>query len=129
MKDRFVKVMLLVIAGLLLLNCFKGDGGGLSDVVGPTVGASVPKFVEEGKYYSCLIPSMDTPMDIKWHRQFKIEAVERESGWVRVRYYNDAKNEWAGYNWLNINQAVTCFQSEMPVPANGSSRPDDNSTR
>ena len=94
MKDRFVKVMLVIIAGLLLLNCFKSsDSGGISiPFLETKAKASIPQFVQVGKFINCAGgPSFDQ----------KITKIDVESGWLEVEGVVDGKlkNRW--YNTAN----------------------------
>lgn len=67
--DRFAKVMLVIIAGLLLLNCFKDNGEESSIFSGTKVEASVPTFIQVGKSYNFYRGSDE-----------KIIAIDKESG-------------------------------------------------
>ncbi len=81
--------MLVIIAGLLLLNCFNNGSG-----IFPPTKASVPSFVEDGKYYSCVISDLGTPMAPKGTQEFKIESIDKESGWVKAQYWIQSEKKW-----------------------------------
>jgi hypothetical protein len=108
MKDRFVKVMLVIIAGLLFLNCVKDvsftnsnssttSRNGSTQSPNPTkpsfietsVGAApAPSFIQVGKKYRFGESSYI----------YRVTAVDKESGWIKI------VNEEGGYeNWRNLN--------------------------
>ena len=83
--DRFVKVMLVAIALLLLANCVKEFS--------PSSSAAAPAFLQKGKSY------VFTPAGtgISFGRQV-IEV--DSSGWIKVHVPN---TEIDSYQWLNLN--------------------------
>ncbi len=94
--DRFVKVMLVIIAGLLLLNCFKDNGGGISDVFGTKAKATAtaPAFLEKGKTYRCY---SNVGLD------YEILEVDKESGWIKANYILGANPSTEWINTANLN--------------------------
>ena len=95
--DRFVKVMLVIIAGLLLLNCFKDNGGGVSVPFMETKAkASVPAFLEVGKSYGCLLQGADPNL----FKAPRIVNIDKESGWIEV--------EGDKRFWINTAQLKSC---------------------
>ena len=79
--DRFVKVMLVIIAGLLLLNCI--DKG---SVISPPIKANAPAFLETNKTYECANPG---GLSVS----YKITKIDKDSGWIEdngTRWVNTA---------------------------------------
>ena len=96
MKDRFVKVMLVIIAGLLFLNCFK-DGGSsrISDTFGTKVSATAPAFLEKGKSYNCF-------GDGSMNQERKVKTIDKDSGWI----------ELDNGTWVNLSLQHRCTESK-----------------
>ena len=114
MKDRFVKVMLVVIAGLLFLNCVKDMSftNSNSPTNSPTTSrngsaqspnstktsfietsveaAPVPAFIQVGKSYHCSGGFAQG--------DYKVTKIDKDSGWVEI----DNKR------WLNMSLVGEC---------------------
>ena len=93
--DRFMKVMLVVIALLLALNCANGIRAPF--LGNSTEAAAPPRFLQSGKIYH--LRGGDLAGD------FKVTTIE-DSGWIKVTQWNMDKNqpvqaEWAT-SWVNI---------------------------
>lgn len=71
--DRFVKVMLVIIAVLLGLNCVKDNGSGSSiPFIETKAKATVPAVIQVGKSYG-----------FRGLGQVKIKSIDKESGWIQ----------------------------------------------
>ena len=76
--DIFVKVMLVIIAGLLFLNCFNSG----SSIFPPKAKASVPDFFTVGKTYKCAIPAyMGSMSGIS--SDITIASIDKDDGWIQ----------------------------------------------
>jgi hypothetical protein len=101
--DRFVKVMLVIIAGLLFLNCVKDNGsGGVSDILGTKIKASVPAFMEQGKIYYCQSAGGHT---------YTVSSIDKESGWIRAKA-KSSTFEAEGDVWVNTSLLYDCRESK-----------------
>ncbi len=120
--DRFVKIMLVVIAGLLFLNCFKGDGGktiSIPFLESSTVKAAPPAFIQVGKFYEFQLGILVVDGRVRG----KVEKID-ENGWLYIQHYSNDK--WEGHSWLNINRVLSCFEDDMPK---GTANSNSNSNR
>jgi hypothetical protein len=106
--DKFVKMMLVVIASLVLLNCFKDNGDGISvPFIETKVKASVPPFIQVGKTYSC---SSLEPRLAPGRSEFTVNNIDKDSGWINTDGYFDS----SGYKvngWLNSANLFSCVES------------------
>lgn len=82
--DRFVKVMLVLIAVLLALNCAKD----LESKMLSSDAAPPPSFLQVGKSYKGVWPGGSTP--------FTVLEVQN-TGWIKVQ------DEGGGFAWLNTS--------------------------
>ncbi len=89
--DRFVKAMLVIIAGLLFLNCI--DNG---SVISPTK-ASTPAFLQVGKTYNC--------SGVGAGYEYTIISTDKESGWIRAKAKSNGiqpdSESWVNTSLLN----------------------------
>ena len=103
--DRFVKVMLVIIAGLLLLNFFKDNNGGGSIFGVTKVEASVPTFFQVGKSYTCSTSAQpDQSMSSSPSPNMKIIRIDSNGGWI------ESENRWGKF-WFNTAQLGACLDS------------------
>ncbi len=99
--DRFVKAMLVIIAGLLLLNCFKDNGGGISvPFLETKAKASVPAFIQKGNSYECYNPV--TLYSMQKEGGDKIIQIDSDSGWI------EAEGKTWGKRWINTAHLTGC---------------------
>lgn len=96
MKDRFVKIMLVIIAGLLFLNCFNN--------IPPKAEASIPAFFQVGKSYEC--SGLGGPSGGISEKNYgeKITEIDSNSGWVE-------KEGKLGKIWINTTNLLSCEES------------------
>lgn len=99
--DRFVKIMLVIIAGLLVLNCFKDNGSdGISiPFLETEVNASVPAFIQKDKTYIC-------SSDIQPLVSAKVLQIDSNSGWIEIN------SPSTGNTWVNSNSLSNCRESK-----------------
>jgi hypothetical protein len=82
--DRFVKVMLVLIAVLLALNCAKDPNGRSVEAAAP------PSFLQVGKSYM-----------FKDYLMAPVEVLEiQNTGWVKVK-------RDSGVEWVNTNACIS----------------------
>ena len=91
--DRFVKVMLVIIAGLLLLNCFNNGSG----IFPPKAKASVPAFIQVGNSYSC----GGAGMLYNITKEDQIMQIDSNNGWIEI-------NGKLGKRWINAANLYGC---------------------
>ena len=123
--DRFVKVMLVIIAGLLFLNCVKDvsftnsnspanapttSRNGSTQSPNPTKtsfietsveAASVPAFIQVGKTYSCMGEGPLNSIEGE-----KIVQIDANSGWIE-------KESNSGRRWINVARLFSCDSSSQ----------------
>lgn len=117
--DRFVKVMLVIIAGLLFLNCVKDVSFNNSNsltlrndsmqspnpkktstipfIETSVDAAPVPSFIQKGKTYKCWSGggASATSYDLT------VANIDKESGWIQT----------TTGNWFNISALISCSES------------------
>jgi hypothetical protein len=116
MKDRFVKIMLVVIAGLLFLNCVKDNGsGGVSiPFLETKARATVPPFIQVGKSYVCEgvvgISSIASSggQNIEIYENYKITQIDSNSGWIEAQNASEKI-------WVNSANLANCQESKPKV--------------
>lgn len=97
--DRFVKVMLVIIAGLLFLNCFNNG----PDILSRKAKAVIPGFMETGKTYSC--------GGVGPGYLYTVISVDKDSGWIRAK----TKSNGIGGDseqWVNTAKLDHCTESK-----------------
>jgi hypothetical protein len=118
MKDRFVKVMLVIIVGLLFLNCVKDNGsGGISvPFIETEAKASLPAFLQTEKFYQFNTTGNRTEFGVTREFNFgaKVVEIDEKSGWVKVKRWDEYGKKWYGFSWINMNQVVEFFETDMP---------------
>ena len=92
--DRFVKVMLVIIALLLAINCANGIRAPFTG--NSTQAAVPPRFLQQGKTYSMEAAGRNFGLG------FKVVAIE-DSGWIKVTQWDKGKNQPddGGTYWVN----------------------------
>jgi hypothetical protein len=87
--DRFVKLMLVLVALLLALNCtrdftFRSENSAEA--------AAVPSFLEVGKTYRAI--------GYTYQPVFKVVEIHQASGWAKVQFTQSPENNGA-IVWFN----------------------------
>ncbi len=120
--DRFVKVMLVIIAGLLFLNCVKDVSFNNSN--SPTTSkndstqspnptktstvpfietsveaASIPAFIQVGKTYDCATLQLHY-ISTDGLKGFKVTVIDSNSGWIKGEK-----------SWVNTANLYSCVES------------------
>ena len=117
--DRFVKVILVIIAGLLFLNCVKEvsfnnsnspttSRNGSTQSPNPTKtsiietsvdAAPVPAFFQVGKTYNCGVLYQQAGLNYG-DSEITIVNIDKESGWIQTKTGN----------WLNTSLFNRCSE-------------------
>ena len=99
-KDRFVKAMLVIIAGLLFFNCVKDNGSGGITVpgFGTRAIASVPAFLQKGSTINC-------DGSRGFGRTYQIIEIDKESGWIKTIELNNSNKPT---EWINTAHFSSC---------------------
>ena len=124
--DRCVKIMLVVIAGLLLLNCVKdlpilNSNSNSANSTNSTstpfleipVKASVlPAFIQKGKVYNFVYShyGQNGYPDID---KGKVLEIDKDSGWLYIEFYESNKPT-GKVKWANIDHVRSCWEEKMP---------------
>ncbi len=103
--DRFVKVMLVIIAGLLALNIFKSN---LNEFATPfletKIEANAPAFIQVGKTYSCSVTGRPS-------QNYEIKQIDKENGWIEARWIiEDSAGSATGIFWFNLSHFQNCSE-------------------
>ena len=102
--SRFVKVMLVLIASLLFLNCFKdGETSVFNGILGPKVEASAPSFLQDGKSYSC--------GGVGSGYSYTIIGREKDSAWIRAKFKSSGMGG-DGEAWVNTAALDHCVENK-----------------
>ena len=127
--DRFVKIMLVVIAGLLLLNCVKdlpilnsnsNSATSTNSTATPFLETSakasvMPAFIEKGKVYNFLYSQYGQSgfPDIE---RGKVLEIDKDSGWLYIEFYDPNTNKSTGRaKWTNIDHVRGCWEEKIPL--------------
>ncbi len=87
--DRFVKIVLVIIVGLLFLNCFKDNGSSkIPGIFGTKVQATAPAFLQKGKSY-CFNKQGSGAGGYN-ALPYKILEIDSNSGWLNVQEYQSS---------------------------------------
>ena len=104
--DVFVKVMLVIIAVLLFLNCVKDNGsGGISvPFLEAKAKAAAPAFIQVNKTYKCNVASRTS-------QNYEIKQIDKENGWIEAKWViEDSAGYASGVFWFNLSHFQSCSE-------------------
>lgn len=123
MNDKFVKLMLIVIAGLLVLNYFKGQAASSIPFFESSAQASAPPFIKVGESYNF---NFNGP----GYGDVKVLQIDT-SGWIKAQELDFNGNPRGQEFWINGSQ-ITAVRQYIKPTANSNSnfnRPVTNANR
>jgi len=101
--DRFLKVMLVVIACLLILNLIKTTSSEIANSFLETrIKADTPTFIQVNKTYNCNVS--DRPS-----QNYEIKQIDKVNGWIEAKWSFEFSGT-EGIRWFNLTHFQSCSE-------------------